>query len=73
MLNACDEFTDALEDFGFAHTAIYDQVVLTKTQLTLFLQQCNLAMLAVQFRLQQLITRANGLDVCKKIQTAEEL
>ena len=57
MLNACDEFTDTLEDLGFDQTAIYNQVVLNKNQLSLFLQQCNLAMLAVQFRLHQLATR----------------
>ena len=57
MLTACDEFTDTLEDLGFDQTAIYDQVVLAKNQLSFFLQQCNLAMSAVQFRLHKLIAR----------------
>ena len=51
MLMTCDDFTDTLEDLGFSNAPIHQDVTLARYQLSLFLQQCNLAMLALQFSL----------------------
>ena len=57
MLSALDDFQDTLEDLRFDNAAVNRSLAVARHDLTQFLQQCNLAMLAIQYRLQQVLTR----------------